>query len=88
MGKVIIFLTAEWEGERKGSFPSEAPCLPPQSSPHCQRNRGRYQQCAEAIYGREEIYINQPVDSGHTIRKLWRGVGPPAERTAVVHAVD
>lgn len=33
MGKVIIFLTAEWEGNRKGSFPSEAPCLPPHSSP-------------------------------------------------------
>lgn len=71
------------EGTGRAVFPRRHLACPHKPCPHCQQNQGRYQQCAEAIYGREEIYINQPVDSGHTIRKLWRGVGPLAERTAV-----
>lgn len=52
-------------------------CPPP---PTVSRIGGRYQQCAEAIYGGEEIYINQPADGGHALRKLRRGVWAPPPR--------
>lgn len=50
---------------------------PTPTPPTVSRIGGRYQQCAEAIYGGEEIYINQAADGGHALRKLRRGVCPP-----------
>lgn len=77
--KLLLFPSRAGGSESgRAVFPgSHLVCPPPTLPPTVSRIGGRYQQCAEAIYGGEEIYINQPADGGHALRKLRRGVWAP-----------